>query len=518
MKKTYTINISGNVFHIEEDAFDKLQNYLYSLSQYFSNQTGGQEILSDIESRIAELFRAKINENQEAVTLEWVEEIMAKMGRPEDFMSPEESLGAPSKGEKMRKRLYRDTENRVLGGVCSGLSAYFNIDPVILRILFILLVFVGVGISVIIYLVLWVVVPKATTTAQRLEMRGEEPTITNIQKTIQEEVNEVKDSFSRFNKSETYQKGKSAINKAGQATSRLFKRIGRMIAILLGGLFIFLGFISLVLFFISLTFGSAFFDEGAANNTSNIDLTSFLGFFVSPGMVSVSILLIVLIIGIPLLAIFFIGTKMVFRYKTNNKVIGLGATGIWLVALICGVSILAGQANNFSQENTLTTTRPIDCNSCKTLYIELGTAQGDFEFDDNAHINNLIISQINGIEILTGRPHLNLESTDGNDFVVNIKRKARGKSKAEVQKNLKQIQYEVTLQDSTLVLGAYFILENPAKWRDQEVQVTVKVPKDKKVHLGPNVNQLPFDFESPNNPFEKELLGQTINKLSDVQH
>lgn len=512
MKKTYTINISGNVFHIEEDAFDKLQDYLYSLSQYFSNQPGGQEIISDIESRIAELFSAKINENQESVTLEWVEEVISKMGRPEDFMSAEESTRVTPKGERIKKRLYRDAENRVLGGVCSGLSAYFNIDPVILRILFILLVFVGVGISAVIYLVLWIVVPKAATTAQRLEMRGEEPTISNIQKTIQEEINEVRDSFSRFNKSETYRKGKHAVNNAGQVTSRIFKGIGRLIGVLLGSLFIFLGFISLVVFFVSLTFGSTFFDGGPGNHASNIDLSSFLGFFVSPGTVTISILLIILVIGIPLLAIFFIGTKMVFRYKTNNKVIGMGTFGIWLVALICGVTILVGQANNFSQQNTLTTARAIDCNSCKTLYIELGTPQGDLEPDENAHINNLIIGRLNGKEILAGKPHLNLEATDGNDFIVNIKRKARGRNKTEVQKNLEQIQYEVTSQDSTLVIGSYFIVDKPAKWRNQEVQITVKVPKDKKVHLGPNINQLPFDFESPNNPFEKELLGQTTQE------
>lgn len=510
MKKTYTINISGNVFHIEEDAFEQLQDYLESLSHYFSGQAGGQEIISDIESRIAELFSAKINETQEAVTLECVEEIMAKMGKPEDFMSPEEREGETKKVEKIRKRLYRDTENRVLGGVCSGLSVYLNIDPVILRILFILLVFVGVGISVVVYLILWIVVPKAVTTTQRLEMKGEEPTINNIQKTIQEEVKEVKDSFSRFNKSETYRKGKDAMNKAGRATSGLFRGIGRMFAVLVGGFFIFIGFISLVVFFISLILGSSVFEGNTGYDHSSMDLSSFLGFFVSPGLATISILLIVLVVGIPLLAIFFVGTKMIFRYKTNNKAIGLGAFGIWLIALISGITILVGQANHFSHENTATTGKQINCQSCKTLYLELGTVQGNLETDDNAHINNLTISRLNGKQVLIGRPHLNLESTDGNEYIVNIKRTARGRNSLDVQKNLGQIKYEVTSKDSTLVLGSYFILEEPAKWRDQDVQVTVKVPKDKKVHLGANLDQLPFDFESLDNPLEKELIGQAF--------
>lgn len=219
MKKTFTINISGKLFHIEEDAFEKLHNYLEGLNLYFENQPGGYEILQDIEARCAELFQEKINEMQEAVTNEWVEEVIARMGQPEDFMDSAQTQSngnttAEMKGEKIRKRMYRDPENRVLGGVCYGMGTYFNIDPVILRIMFVALVFLGAGISIIVYLVLWVVLPKATTTAQRLEMKGEEPTIFNIQKTIQEEVKDVKDSFEKFNQSESFKKGKKATREA----------------------------------------------------------------------------------------------------------------------------------------------------------------------------------------------------------------------------------------------------------------------------------------------------------------
>lgn len=209
MKKTFTINISGNVFHIEEDAFEKLQDYLLKLNQYFAGQPSGQEILQDIESRIAELLQEKLNTRQEAVTNEWVDEVMNRMGKPEDFRDSQsaearEETGTAAKQEKANKRFYRDPENRVLGGVCSGMSAYFNFDPVFLRVLFVLLVFLGLGISIFVYLILWIVVPKAQTTAQRLEMRGEEATIPNIQKTIQEEVTEVKNSFSKIGHSANF--------------------------------------------------------------------------------------------------------------------------------------------------------------------------------------------------------------------------------------------------------------------------------------------------------------------------
>lgn len=222
MKKTFTINISGKLFHIEEDAFERLQDYLHRLNQYFVCEQGGLEILQDIESRIAELFQEKTSEKQEAITNEWVDEVMARMGKPEDFMDSEQSqcennTTTQLKGEQIKKRMYRDTENRVVAGVCSGMSAYFNTDPVFLRILFVLLTFLSAGIAILIYLILWIVVPKATTTSQRLEMRGEEPTIYNIQKTIQEEVKEVKESFAKINQSEQFREGKKATRKAFEA-------------------------------------------------------------------------------------------------------------------------------------------------------------------------------------------------------------------------------------------------------------------------------------------------------------
>lgn len=221
MKKTFTINISGKLFHIEEDAFEKLHDYLQRLSHYFKTQPGGYEILQDIEARIAELFQERITDKQEAVTNEWVDEVMARMGKPEDFMDSQRASGTEYAGSEIgatsKKRLYRDTENRVVAGVCSGMGAYFNTDPVLLRILFVILVLMSVGIAVVIYLIMWIVVPKATTTAQRLEMRGEEPTIQNIQRSIQDEVNAVKDSFSRINQSESFKEGKRATKKAYNA-------------------------------------------------------------------------------------------------------------------------------------------------------------------------------------------------------------------------------------------------------------------------------------------------------------
>jgi phage shock protein PspC (stress-responsive transcriptional regulator) len=511
MKKTFTINMNGSVFHIEEDAYEKLQNYLLELSRYFKNQTGGQEILQDIESRIAELLQEKIAGGKDAVTDEWVEEVMHRMGKPEDFSDtepetePEKEKAAP-KGKNAGKRLYRDTENRVFGGVCSGMSAYFSIDAVFIRILFVLLIFLGVGISALIYLILWIVVPAAATTAQRLEMRGEEATITNIQKTIQEEMSEVKKSFTKISKSDTVKKGREM---AGRASARAFRGAGKLVSALLGSVLIVIGFFGLVGFLISLVVGGTAIHTDFGGIDPDFDLSGFLGFMVSPGVLSVSILLGVLLISIPLLAILFVGTKLVFRYKTNNRAIGLGAFGIWLVALISLIFITFGQVGNFSEKSTISSGEVLHVTECKTLYIKMNNPPEKTEAENSLKLDNMTLVDLNGTHVLAGNPKLTIEATSAPDFLVVVRKSSRGRNTVEIRKNLEAINYHVTANDSTLMLDPFFTIGNGAKWRKQEVQVLVKVPNGKQINLGLDLAKLNFDFSNVNNIWNKDMAGKT---------
>jgi len=206
MKRTFTINISGTVFHIEEDAYEVLQKYLVTLKNHFGDSEEGKEIESDIEARIAEIFAEKSTGGKNAVTLEWVNAVMITMGTPESIteeMGDEEPLAGQA---KRKRRLYRDPQETVIGGVCGGLAAFFNMDPVIMRIIFVVLTFITTGVGVLAYLILWIAVPKAVNTAQRLEMRGEEVSVKNIEKFIQDEANAVKESYNKFMKSGIFSK------------------------------------------------------------------------------------------------------------------------------------------------------------------------------------------------------------------------------------------------------------------------------------------------------------------------
>ncbi len=174
MKITENINLGGLIFTIDDDALLKLQNYLNSIERNFNEKEERDEILTDIEARIAEIFQTSLSKTKEVVTLFEVDKAIEIIGLPEDFVaggSQKMKSSYTSSGSNFRK-LYRDTEHSILGGVCSGLAHYFNSDPVIIRILFVLLLFFAAG-GFIIYIILWIVIPAAINLNQKLEMKGQ---------------------------------------------------------------------------------------------------------------------------------------------------------------------------------------------------------------------------------------------------------------------------------------------------------------------------------------------------------
>ncbi len=194
MKKTITINLGGMVFHIDEDAYQMLHEYLQAVGNHYAEDGAASEILEDIEARMAELFRERMADSAQVITRTLTEEVIGIMGYPEDFMEEPSNKETLHTHRNRYRRIYRDPDNRILGGVCGGLGAYFNTDPLVFRILFIAITLVG-GAGVLIYLILWIVVPEARTIAQKLEMRGEAVNVSNIGKKVKEEFDQVKENM-----------------------------------------------------------------------------------------------------------------------------------------------------------------------------------------------------------------------------------------------------------------------------------------------------------------------------------
>jgi phage shock protein PspC (stress-responsive transcriptional regulator) len=191
MKITVSINLGGYSFNIDEDAYSELKRYLKNLELHFAGEESSSEILSDIETRIAELFRTKITAFKQVINIDDVNQAISVMGTPEDISDNDRKSARDKFSSPGYHRMYRDPDNRIIGGVCSGMGAYWNIEPLIIRIIFIALVLAG-GIGALVYLILYIVIPEAKTTAQKIEMKGDPVNIHNIKEAVKQEFKTVK--------------------------------------------------------------------------------------------------------------------------------------------------------------------------------------------------------------------------------------------------------------------------------------------------------------------------------------
>ena len=278
MNKTININLGGFFFHIDESAYKKLNRYLDSISRSLSDDPQGKnEIISDIEARISELLSERITDARQVVNEGDIDEIITIMGQPEDYAEAEE--GYADSGYKYQKRnttgkkLYRDGDDKFLGGVASGIAHYLEIDPIWVRLILIAMFF-GAGFGFLIYIILWILLPEAKTTAEKLQMEGEPVNIDNIEKKIRKEfhqmsekikntaegvsekikngADEISDKFSKVDYKKQGAKATSGLqdflNALGNIILAFFKVIGKFIGVIL----IFVAAVTLIALIISL--------------------------------------------------------------------------------------------------------------------------------------------------------------------------------------------------------------------------------------------------------------------------
>lgn len=214
MKKTLTVNLGGTVYHIDEDAYVLLDNYLNNLKYHFRNEADADEIVRDMETRISELFSEYINQGQQVITIDNVEEVIARMGKPEDINSENDAYNGDdnyykntSFNEKTKRRLFRNPDDKILGGVVSGLAAYLGWDTAWLRII-VLLCGIFLHGFILAYIIAWIIIPMARTATEKLQMKGEPVNMENIGKTVT-------DGFEKMNDYVHSEKPRTFIEKLG---------------------------------------------------------------------------------------------------------------------------------------------------------------------------------------------------------------------------------------------------------------------------------------------------------------
>ena len=552
MKKNISINLQGIIFHIEEDGYEQLSRYLISIRSYFSNYEGHDEIVADIEARIAEIFSARLSPGKQVISLEDVEYLIARMGSVTDFEvldAVEEegpaaqpgpdasegyggtqaygagayttgprrlfrdvnrkvisgvasgianylnvdplwvrllfvmlvlgipfSHGATSFGiilyiilwismpanaqlpETTAKKLFRDPDDKKLAGVASGIGKYFGVDISVIRILFLVSIFLG-GFGIVAYIVLWVSMPEAVTLTERLQMQGDPVTLAGIEKTLKDNLN-MKDSNGE----------ESAFAKLILLPVRLISQIFNWVGTVLGPLLAFLitlirvgaGIILLVVSIgLTIALFSTFFvalglvDESQFLVLGDFPASVFLGGFPRLGLVAG------FFVGlIPLLFLIILAVSLLVKRIFLRPIVGWSMFGVWLVGLFTLGSAIAMHTANFRRTGEVITSKTIPVAQYGTLTLDA--------YDTNVEYDNLFIDV---------RAH-------NSDNVEIIQRaEAKGRTEAEAKQNARMISYRVQQQDSILRFDNSYEFKGNAKYRDQELNITLMLPQDKPLRL-----------------------------------
>ena len=310
MKRTVQVNLSGQVFTIDEDAYEVLSAYLKRIASLYDRSAGKDEILSDIESRIAELLIERKGESKEVVTIEDVAAVTAIMGNPEQFEDDsmddtEESYRTNYSSDSSKKRLYRDSDNGIIGGVCSGIAYYFGIDPVWIR-LFFGLSFIFFGSGVIFYILLWIIIPEARSASEKLNMKGEPVNIGSIGKTIEKEIGSLGEKISNSGNNFSRTSGRKierGIDRLAHFLAEIFRGIFKVLGKVLGAIFLMIGTFTII-FMIAGIIGVAdviHFDSNDWSSSMNIYEWGDIVFTSGTWLLS-AIVGFILLVGVPFLA------------------------------------------------------------------------------------------------------------------------------------------------------------------------------------------------------------------------
>jgi phage shock protein PspC (stress-responsive transcriptional regulator) len=495
MNKTVNINLGGVFFHIDEDAYQKLSRYFDAIKRSLSNASGQDEIIKDIEMRVAELLNEKQKSDKHVVGLKEVDEVIAVMGQPEDYIIEDEPKAFENQYQQntrvKSRKLYRDTENGMIGGVLSGLGHYFGVDKVWLRVFLLLMVFVF-GSGVLAYIILWVVMPEAKTTAEKLEMYGEPVNISNIEKKVREEFETVSDKIKNADYDKYGNQIKKGANKVGNSLGNFILSIFGIIAKFLGVLLIITGLTTLVFLLIGVfTLGTNTF----------IDFP-WQGFIETGNFTDYPIwafgLLMFFAVGIPFFFLTLLGFKLLApKTKSIGSIAKYTLLALWIITVTLAISLGIKQASAFAMDGRVVKKETLNIPINDTLLIKFKHNdyfakdiydRSDFKITTDSTNNDIIYSNDVRIQI---------KKSNENYSYIQIEKEAKGKSFAEARQKAEQIRYQYKIVGNQLIFDNYLISDLKNKFRNQEVEITLFLTEGTLFKVDSTVN----DYNHSDNDF-----------------
>ncbi|MCP4883388.1 MAG: PspC domain-containing protein [Flavobacteriales bacterium] len=518
MNKTININLGGIFFHIDESAYQKLKGYLDAIRRSLSDDPKGRdEIITDIESRIGELLSDRVKDARQVVNEQDIDEVIEVMGRPEDYLVDDEIFNDDTYGNyssQRSKKLYRDGSDRFLGGVSSGMAHYLNIDVIWVRLGWLVAAF-GFGFGFIVYPILWILLPEATTTAEKLEMEGAEVNISNIEKKIRDEISEAStrvkhgiDEVSEKVKNADYKKygaraksgSQDFVDTLGKIFVTLFMIIGKFIGVIL----IIVSVATILGLLVGLfTVGSLdfihedwFFQNSMFYNSSGLPIwvLSILSF---------------VLIAVPFFFLFALGLRIL---SNNTKSIGKTAKfsllGIWIVALLMAIFFGTRQFMNSAYDGSVTDTQELLYSPTDTLEVKMV---------DNKDISNnstlkrhwkseIIIDTDNEEKIYSNNIRLNILASDSENIYTKVRKLSQGRSRKDARDNADLIYHGFELNEYELRIDGFFLAELNNRFSEQRVYIDLYIPEGQVIYLDASTRSFLYDVDNIQSIYDNDMV------------
>lgn len=499
MDKTININIAGILFQIDEVAFRILRDYLQAINNRFRNVRGGHETIEDIESRIAEIFQSQKG-LAGVISKENVDAMISIIGKPEDF-DHIESETEPPVYSAQRKRMYRNPDDSIISGVCGGIGAYLNIDPVLFRILFVLFaVFFGVGFFV--YIALWIALPPANTDTRKREMYG------NAYHSARSQNRQPKGATATS--APLYNTGYYNTSGVGNAFNEVFRAIGRVCYIILRIFLIFIGitlvltgFLVIISFFMVFVFKYPGAFSTDAFGTHLIYFPDFLNYIVNPATAPWIIALTIIAVALPMLAFIYWGVKMIFWFKAKDGVLSLVGLVLWVITITALSIILFNEGISFAETATSTSTNILP-NTPDTLYLITEHKVADLKFDKEISLpdDDNTVYLVDSIKKIYINASLQLNLAEDNLVKIEIKKRSSGRTRADAARKAESLIYNYRMSNDTLYFDEYFTIPSGSKWTADFLAFNLFLPENTILHFDNSTENMFFD-------------GIFINKVKD---
>ena len=507
MKKTVNINLAGTFFHIDEDAFAKLSRYLEAVKKSISDPVGGDEIIQDIEARIAELFSEKLEISTQVISTRELDAIIKIMGQPEDYIMDEDAAqtnsatGNQTKGETTsNKQLFRDSDNKFIAGVCSGLGHYLGLEVIWVRLFWIFLSFVTTGFGVIAYLLFWILVPGAETTSEKLKMTGEPINISNIEKKFNEGYQKVSQNIKNVDYDKYEEKIKKGSASFFDSLSAILSTVFKIGIKFFGLLIVIAGLLGLISILIGMTVFGTFgiYDTGV----TGMDIYQLIETTNTP--IWIVTLIITLIAGIPLLLLFILGLKIMFpNIKSIGTPVKITLTILWIAAISILVILGARQAIDRAFENNFSTQTPLSINMQTPLKLSMYN-NDTYSFEAYRRSGLEIKPDANGNKVLYSSDiRLIVRSTDEKVGKIVLNKIASGKDYKQAKARAQAIDFKYNFNKNTneLILDGYFLTDITNKYRDQQIEVILYLPVNTKLIAATNTRSF-----HKNEPIYRDIL------------